>query len=55
MYPTKLEEERNKMVDRIKEHKMRVKKIFNRNERPRKFMQGNEVLLQDKKNEKKRS
>lgn len=55
MYLTKLEDERNKMVDRIIEHQMRVKNIFDRNVRPRNFMPGDEVLLWDKRNEKKGS
>ena len=55
MYLNKLEEERNQMVDRITEHQLKVKENFEKNSRPRKFMLSDEVLLWDKRNEKKRS
>ena len=41
------------MVDMIIEHQMRVKKLFDQNEKPRKFTPGDEILLWDKQNEKK--
>lgn len=48
MYLTKIEEEREKLVDRITEHQMRVKKIFDQKARPRRFKKGDLVLLWDK-------
>lgn len=51
MYLTKLEEERKELVDRITLHQARVKKIFDKNAWPWKFMEGDEVLLRDKRRE----
>lgn len=47
MHLMKVEEEREKLVDRIIEHQMRVKKIFDRRARPWKFMSADQVLLWD--------
>ncbi|XP_059067894.1 uncharacterized protein LOC131858614 [Cryptomeria japonica] len=51
MYLTKLEEEREMIVDRITEHQNKVKKIFDMKARPRGFVKGDEVLLWDKRRE----
>ena len=48
MYLTKLEEERERLVDHIIEHQKHVKTFFDKKARPRKFMEGNLVLLWDK-------
>ncbi|XP_057832466.2 uncharacterized protein LOC131043288 [Cryptomeria japonica] len=40
MHLMRIDEERDKLVDRIIEHQMRVKKIFDRRPRPQKFMLG---------------
>ena len=39
------------MVDKITEHRARVKKLFDKRSRPRKFMKGDLVLLWDKRHE----
>ena len=39
------------MVDKIIEHQGRVKNLFDRRERPRKSMEGDLVLLWDKRHE----
>ena len=51
MYLHKLEDERNKLVDHITEHQMRVKKIFDRRDKPCGFLKNDEVLLWDKRRE----
>lgn len=51
IYLTRIEEEREKLVDRITEHQMKVKRIFDQKARPRKFMKGDLVLLWDKRRE----
>ncbi|XP_059070868.1 uncharacterized protein LOC131860773 [Cryptomeria japonica] len=51
MYLTKIEEERNELVYHITNHQARVKKIFYRKTKPRKFVQGDLVLLWDKRRE----
>ncbi|XP_059066312.1 uncharacterized protein LOC131857636 [Cryptomeria japonica] len=51
MYLTKLEEEREMIVDIITEHQNRVKKIFDMKAQPRGFLKGDEVLLRDKRRE----
>ncbi|XP_057819279.1 uncharacterized protein LOC131032351 [Cryptomeria japonica] len=51
MYLTKLEEEREELVDKITLHQPHVKEIFDKNERPQNFMEGDEVLLWDKRRE----
>ena len=51
MYLHKLEDERDKLVDHITEHQMRVKKIFDRRARPCGFFKNDEVLLWDKRKE----
>ncbi|XP_059075005.1 uncharacterized protein LOC131875022 [Cryptomeria japonica] len=51
MYLTKLEDEREMIVDRITEHQNRVKKTFDMKARPRGFLKGDEVLLWDKRRE----
>ena len=43
------------MIDKITEHQMKVKKVFDQNTRPRKFMLVDKVILWDKQNEKKGS
>ena len=48
MYLNKLEEERIEIVDHITQHQMRVKEIFDKRARPRRFMIGDMVLLWDK-------
>ncbi|XP_059077844.1 uncharacterized protein LOC131876445 [Cryptomeria japonica] len=55
MHLTKIDEERDKLVDRIIEHQMRVKRIFDKQARPRKFIQGDQVLLWDRRREPKGS
>ena len=47
LYLTKLQEEREEMVDKITEHRGRVKKVFSRRARPREFMEGDFVLPWD--------
>ena len=51
MYWNKLEEERDKLVDHITEHQMKVKHIFDMKARPHNFLEGDEVLLWDKRKE----
>ncbi|XP_057820759.2 uncharacterized protein LOC131033546 [Cryptomeria japonica] len=51
MYSIRIEEEREKLVDHITEHQQQVKKIFDHKARPRKFTQGDQVLLWDKRRE----
>ncbi|XP_059075113.1 uncharacterized protein LOC131875108 [Cryptomeria japonica] len=51
MHLTKIDEERDKLVDRITEHQMRVKRLFDKRERPQKFMLGDQVLLWDRRRE----
>ena len=51
LYLTKLQEEREEMVDKITEHQGRIKKLFDRRARPRKFLEGDLVLLWDKMHE----
>ena len=51
LYLTRLEEEQEKLVDHITEHQGRVKNLFDRRTRPRKFMEGDLVLLWDKRHE----
>ena len=51
MYLTKLQEEREEMVNKIIEHQGRVKKLFDKRVRPRKIMEGVLVLLWDKRHE----
>ena len=51
MYLHKLENERSKLVDYIKEHQMKVKHIFDKRARPRQFLKNDEVLLWDKRRE----
>lgn len=51
MYLTKIEEERNELVDHITNHQARVKNIFDQKTKPRKFKQGDQVLLWDKRRE----
>lgn len=48
LYLTKIQEQREEMVDKITVHQARVRKIFDRNPRSRKFMIGDLVLLWDK-------
>lgn len=45
MHLMRIDEERDKLVDQKIEHQMRVKKIFDKRERPWKFMLGDQVLL----------
>jgi hypothetical protein len=51
LYLTKLHEKREEMMDRIIENQGRVKKLFDKRARPRKFMEGDLVLLWDKRHE----
>ncbi|XP_059077873.1 uncharacterized protein LOC131876476 [Cryptomeria japonica] len=51
MHLMRIDEERDKLVDQIIEHQMRVKKIFDKWARPRKFMLGDQVLLWDRRRE----
>ena len=51
LYLTKLQEERAEMVDKITKHQNRVKKLFDKRARPRKLMEGDLVLLWDKRQE----
>ncbi|XP_057833824.1 uncharacterized protein LOC131044505 [Cryptomeria japonica] len=51
VYLMKLEEEREMLVDRIYEHQNRLKKIFDMRAQPRDFLEGDEVLLWDKRRE----
>lgn len=48
MYLTKLEVECKRLVDHITEHQKYAKTFFDKKARPRKFMEGNLVLLWDK-------
>ncbi len=48
LYLTKLEEERDVVVDRIQEHQSRVKKLFDKKAKQRVFQEGDLVLLWDK-------
>ena len=52
-YLTKLEEKKGEILDRITAHQARVKEIFDKKARPRKFMPCDEVILWGKQNEKK--
>ncbi|XP_059076546.1 uncharacterized protein LOC131875864 [Cryptomeria japonica] len=51
LYLTKMEEQRETVVDRIREHQMRVKELFDQEARERSFQVGNLVLLWDKQRE----
>ena len=51
LYLTKLEEERDVVVDKIREHQSRVKKLFDKKAKKRVFQQGDLVLLWDKRRE----
>ena len=51
MYLNKLEEEREKLVDHIIEHQMKVKQIFDMRDKPHSFLKDDEVLLWDKRRE----
>ena len=44
LYLTKLQEEREEMVDKITEHQGRIKKLYDTRERPKFFMEGDFVL-----------
>lgn len=46
-----MEEQRETVVDRIREHQMRVKELFDREARERSFQVGDLVLLWDKRRE----
>ena len=48
LYLSKLEEEREEIVDHIMQHHMQVKNMFDKRTRPWKFMVGDSVLLWDK-------
>lgn len=48
LYLTKIEEERQELIDHITTHQARVKKNLDRRARPRQFMLGDQVLLWDK-------
>lgn len=51
MYLTKIEEEQTNLVDHITEHRARVKIIFDKRARTQNFMEGDKVLLWDKRRE----
>lgn len=51
LYLTKIQEQREEMVDKITIHQAKVKRIFDRKSRSRKFMVGDLVLLWDKRRE----
>ena len=51
MYLYKLEDERDKLVDHITEHQMRVKEIFDRRARPHGLFKNYEALMWDKRKE----
>lgn len=51
MYLNKLEEERDKLVDHIIKHQMKIKKIFDMKAKAHNFVKGDEVLLWDKRRE----
>lgn len=51
MYLSKIEEERQELVDHITPHQARVNKFFYHRARPRRFMPGDQVLLQDRRQE----
>ncbi|XP_059078041.1 uncharacterized protein LOC131876618 [Cryptomeria japonica] len=51
MHLARIEEEREKLFDHITKHQQWVKQIFDNKARPRKFMQGDQVLLWDKRRE----
>ena len=51
MYLTKLEEECERMVDHITEHQKHMKTFFDKKARPRKFKEGDLVLLWDRRYE----
>ena len=53
MYFKKLEEEREKVVDHIIDHHMRVKNFFDMRAKPCHFLKGDEVHLWDKRRESK--
>ena len=48
LYLTKLEEERDVVVDRIHEHQSCIKKLFDKKDKQRVFQEGDLVLLWDK-------
>lgn len=48
MHLSRLEEEREELVDHITKHQLKVKQIFDMQAWPHNFMQGDEVLLWDK-------
>ncbi len=48
MYLNKLEEERDKLVDHITKHQMKLKQIFDMRAKPHNFLKGDEVLLWDR-------
>lgn len=48
LFLLKIEEERGDLVDHITEHQAKVKNVFDRRARPRKFIKGDKVLLWDK-------
>ena len=50
VYLSKLEEEREEIIDHIMQYQMQVKNLFNKKARPWKLMVGDSVLLWDKKN-----
>lgn len=51
IYLTKVDEEISEMVDHITTHQAHVKNILNRKAKPRKFLQGDQVLLWDRRRE----
>ena len=51
LYLTKLEEERDVVVERIQEHQSHIKKLFEKKVKPRVFQEGDLVLLWDKRRE----
>lgn len=51
LYLTKIEEERQELVDHITTHQARVKKFFDHKARPQQFMLGDQVLLWHKRRE----
>ncbi|XP_057845516.1 uncharacterized protein LOC131054930 [Cryptomeria japonica] len=53
IYLTKLEAEKELLVDRSSKHQSQVKRIFDMQARPRGFLVGDEVLLWDKRRESK--
>lgn len=51
LYLTKMKEERELIIDRIKEHQLRVKKLFDTKTGSRQFKVGDFVLLWEKRRE----